>query len=648
MDGFIDDSKEAQVLAVVIDMLENLPEDGSTSVQFHRLIQEAKELLVTMALNKINMAFNFDDDDENGGDGTDAMFTVPADLDDDALNDPAMTQLLIQSVTAVCDSLVHGGYLQEADQVLKLLASVGISIETTLPPAEVVAAPSSIQEPGVEEEAPPRIETSVQVAIAPPVEIIASPVDMEEETVAPPEPVVAPVLKPKSHAKKRTHKPEPYIPEPRPLRTPLGIHIVVPALVVPEDSSVLAHSRADTLVGQLIHESEETLHKQSNGNIMHESSHYDPTQPFPHSKARRSFRQHSAYFRADEFSKPDATGSTHPSEDQPLSDAGQTENTKAAFKIRKRKSATADAILGKKSLEKHLFHARSQSTEGGTKVGEMFDRSSLPTRNDFRNGSRKSETESSNTNSSNDNKNNSNNAFDVPFAVFSGDLGSRTPLYDGLVPNDNVNVIASPKSGTDIQLDKVELSEILCLQDQETQSLQLKNQVPILDANLSEHNMHNTQDTNDNDQTESYARDAISLVDPINEQQSKPPQRSSPVDTNQLVALSSISQTSMADGLINNYSMDTAKLDELAKVQMPDAITEVDLQNAKETDETERELTLEVMETNKTGSLRDGQPTLYQSTAELPPPVTLDQLSPMMVPTSSSSVAVPDTIPSGS
>ncbi|KAJ3380703.1 hypothetical protein HDU80_002031 [Chytriomyces hyalinus] len=651
MDGFIDDSKEAQVLTVVIGMLENLPEDESTSVQFHHLIQEAKELLLTMALNKINMAFNFDDD-EDGGDGTEAMFALPSASDAEVVNDPAMTQLLIQSVTAVCDSLVHGGYLQEADQVLKLLASVGISIEASLPPNEVIVPPSPIHEPVVEEEcrpmtieAPPRIEAPVEIAIAPAVEIIATPVEIEK-TVAPPEPVVAPVLKPKSHAKKRTHKPEPYIPEPRPLRTPLGIHCVVPALVVPEDSSAVVHSIAGTLAHQALHESDEALHKQSNGNIMHESSHYDPTQPFPHSKARRSFRKDSANVRADEFPKPDATGSIHPSEDQPLAAAGQTENTKAAFKIRKRKSATADAILGKKSLEKHLFHARSRSTEGGTKVGEIFDRRSLPTRNDSRNGSRKRETESNDTNSSNDNENNSNNAFDAPFVVSAGDLGSRTALYNDLVRKDSVDVIAPAESGTDCPtedsdhpLDKGELSEILYLQDKETESMHLKNQVPILDLNLSEHNEHNTEDPNVNDHTKSYAGDVVSLVDPINEQQSEPPLRSSPVDTNQAVALSSVSQTSMmVDAFINNDSMYPANLEnELAIVKTPDEITEVDLQNAKGTGQ---ELTLDLMETNEKGSL-----SLHRTTVEVPPAETLEQFSSTMVATSSSSIAVPDTIP---
>ncbi|KAJ3255589.1 hypothetical protein HDU77_003591 [Chytriomyces hyalinus] len=659
MDGFIDDSKEAQVLTVVIGMLENLPEDESTSVQFHHLIQEAKELLLTMALNKINMAFNFDDD-EDGGDGTEEMFALPAASDAEAANDPAMTQLLIQSVTAVCDSLVQGGYLQEADQVLKLLASVGISIEASFPPNEVVVPSSPIHEPVVEEcrpmtiEAPPRIETPVEIAITPPVEIIATPVEIKE-TVAPPEPVAAPVLKPKSHAKKRTHKPEPYVPEPRPLRTPLGIHCVVPALVVPEDSSAVVHSIAGTLAHQALHESDEALHKQSNGNIMHESSHYDPTKPFPHSKARRSFRKDSANFRADEPPKPDATGSIHPSEDQPFAAAGQTENTKAAFKIRKRKSATADAILGKKSLEKHLHHARSRSTEGGTKVGEISDRRSLPTRNDFRNGSRKRETESNNTNSSNDNESNSNNAFDAPFVVSAGDLGSRTALYNDLVRKDSVDVIAPAESGTDCStedsdppFDKSELSEIFYLQDKETESMHLKNQVPILDLNLSEHNMHNTQDPNIIDQTKSYAGDVVSLVDPINEQQSEPPQRSSLVDTNQVVALSSVTQTSMVNALINNDSMDSANLEnELAIVKTPDAITEVDLQNAKERDKSEQELTLDLPKTFKKGSLKDLQPSLYHTTVGVPAE-TLEQFSSTMVATSSSSIAVPDTMPPGS
>ncbi|KAI8829133.1 hypothetical protein BJ741DRAFT_395747 [Chytriomyces cf. hyalinus JEL632] len=604
-----------------------------------------------MALNKINMAFNFDDD-KDGGDDTDAMFAVPADSDAEAVNDPAMTQLLIQSVMAVCDSLVHGGYLQEADQVLKLLASVGISIETSLPPAEVAAPPSPIQEPVVEEErrlmtigAPPRIETPVEITVAPPLETIATPVEIKEP-VAPPEPIVVNVLKPKSHAKKRTHKPEPHIPEARPLRTPLGIHHVAPVLVVPEDSSVLAHSGAGTLAHQVLHESEEALHKQSNGNIMHESSHYDPTQPFPHSKARRSFRKDSANFRADEFSKPDATGSIHPLEDQPLSAAGQTEDTKAAFKIRKRKSATADAILGKKSLEEHLFHARSQTTEGGTKDGETFDRSSLPTRIDSRNGSRKSETESNNTNSSNDN-----NTFNAPAGESAGDLGSRAPLYDDLVQNDNVNVFASPESGTDTQLDKDELSESLCLQDQETESLHLKSQVPILnpilDLNLSEHNMHNTQVPNDNDQTESYAGDVVSLVDPINEQQSEPPQKSSPVDTNQDAVLSSTTQTSMADVFINHALVAANLENALAKVKTPDATIEIDLQK-EETDGIKQELTLDLLETNKKSSLKDLHPTLDHFTVKVPRAVTLEQFPSAMVAASSSSIAVPDSIPLGS
>ncbi|KAJ3398519.1 hypothetical protein HDU80_008822 [Chytriomyces hyalinus] len=120
------------------------------------------------------------------------------------------------------------------------------------------------------------------------------------------------------------------------------------------------------------------------------------------------------------------------------------------------------------------------------------------------------------------------------------------------------------------------------------------------------HNMHNTQDPNVNDQTKPYAGDVVSLVDPINEQQIEPPHRSSPVDTKQVVALSSVSQTSMVDAFINNDSTDFAILEnELAIVKTPDEITEVDLQNAKETDKREQELTLNLLETNKKGNLKD-------------------------------------------
>ncbi|KAI8611155.1 hypothetical protein BC830DRAFT_1084257 [Chytriomyces sp. MP71] len=158
MDAFSDDSKEAQILAVVIDMLENLPDDSFHAQRFQELIDNAKELLATMALNRINMAFNFDEamnpnEDVEFGNALDMLSVAPN------VENEAMKHLVIRSVSVIRDQLVLSGFQTQADQMLRILAAVGMDVTDLLPSDLVIPNRHASRRPTIAPTFEPAMQT---------------------------------------------------------------------------------------------------------------------------------------------------------------------------------------------------------------------------------------------------------------------------------------------------------------------------------------------------------------------------------------------------------------------------------------------------------------------------------------------------------
>ncbi|KAI8829132.1 hypothetical protein BJ741DRAFT_669702 [Chytriomyces cf. hyalinus JEL632] len=114
----MEDSKESQGLAIIIDVLNSLPDDQQH--QFKSLLNDAQELLATMALNRLNRAFD--------------LSALSLDMADPNMNkleadmDGTMNELLLQSIAAVRNRLVEYGLTEHANTMLALLSSVGLEV----------------------------------------------------------------------------------------------------------------------------------------------------------------------------------------------------------------------------------------------------------------------------------------------------------------------------------------------------------------------------------------------------------------------------------------------------------------------------------------------------------------------------------------
>ncbi|KAJ3261098.1 hypothetical protein HDU77_001081 [Chytriomyces hyalinus] len=113
MDEYADDSKEAKALEIVIQTLQNVPD----SELFEQLLQQAKELLTTMALLRISNAFDFTSNENLGPHVLEKneAEVIPA-------TDSAAEDLVIDSVSKVHECLLDSGLNEEADLMLNRIS----------------------------------------------------------------------------------------------------------------------------------------------------------------------------------------------------------------------------------------------------------------------------------------------------------------------------------------------------------------------------------------------------------------------------------------------------------------------------------------------------------------------------------------------
>ncbi|KAJ3255590.1 hypothetical protein HDU77_003592 [Chytriomyces hyalinus] len=126
----MEDSKESQGLAIIIDVLNSLPDDQQH--QFQSLLNDAQELLATMALNKLNRAFDLS--------ALSLDLAEASESKSEAGMDGKMNELLLQSIAAVRNRLVEYGLTEHANTMLALLSSVGLEVLSALSsqPVDVV------------------------------------------------------------------------------------------------------------------------------------------------------------------------------------------------------------------------------------------------------------------------------------------------------------------------------------------------------------------------------------------------------------------------------------------------------------------------------------------------------------------------------
>ncbi|KAJ3235674.1 hypothetical protein HDU81_000235 [Chytriomyces hyalinus] len=110
----MDDSKEAKALEIVIQTLLHVPE----SDLFDQLLQQAKELLTTMALLRIANAFDFTSDENLASHLLEKKMSEVLSTPDSA----AAEELVIDSVSKVHECLLDSGLNDEADLMLNRIS----------------------------------------------------------------------------------------------------------------------------------------------------------------------------------------------------------------------------------------------------------------------------------------------------------------------------------------------------------------------------------------------------------------------------------------------------------------------------------------------------------------------------------------------
>ncbi|KAJ3126206.1 hypothetical protein HK100_010383 [Physocladia obscura] len=126
----MDDSPEARYLTVVIQMLEDLPEDDHFRVDI--LIVDAKRLLTTMILNNLQKAFEFDDNSDN------ELEYKPRKLS--KINDTNLRRIR-SSLLGIRALLLYFGKQQAAQNMLMLLAQEGLTAEDEVAQALLAVEP---------------------------------------------------------------------------------------------------------------------------------------------------------------------------------------------------------------------------------------------------------------------------------------------------------------------------------------------------------------------------------------------------------------------------------------------------------------------------------------------------------------------------